>query len=259
MNPIENNRKPSHRLSRRRPTALYQQVKDYILQNIKTGQWPPETRVPSENALIKQLGASKMTVNRALRELTAEGVLHRLQGVGTFVAETKAPSTLLDVKPIAEEIAQRGGVHTCQIHRQTVARATPDLVQALNVSAGAKLFHVVLIHSDQDGPLQLEDRFVNPAAAPRFLDQDFTVITPSRYLLNEVPISEAEHVIEAVMPDEATRQLLRMRPLEPCLVLHRRTWSGNLVVTRSRFVHPGERYRMAGRFVPSSPSLSMES
>ena len=55
------------RLSRQRPTALYQQVKNYIIERIRTGEWPPETRVPSENTLIKQMGASKMTVNRALR------------------------------------------------------------------------------------------------------------------------------------------------------------------------------------------------
>jgi len=246
-------------LSRRRPTALYQQVKDYIVRRIKIGEWPPETRVPSENTLIKQLGASKMTVNRALRELTAEGVLHRLQGVGTFVAESKSPSTLLDVKPIAEEIAQRGGVHSCVIHLQTTEKAAPDIAQALNVPAGSELFRVILIHSDEKGPLQLEDRHVNPAVAPRFLKQDFTAITPSRYLLDEIPVSQAEHVIEAIMPDEPTRKLLAMGPGEPCLVLYRRTWSENRVVTRSRFVHPGSRYRMGGRFVPSSPYHRMES
>jgi len=200
-----------------------------------------------------------MTVNRALRELTAEGVLHRLQGVGTFVAQSKSPSTLLDVKPIAEEIAQRGGVHSCEIHRQTSETASPELAQALNVTAGARVFHVVLIHSDEAGPIQLEDRYVNPAVAPNFLEQDFTAITPSRYLLNELPVSEAEHVIEAIMPDKATRKLLTMGPTEPCLVLYRRTWSDNLVVTRSRFVHPASRYRMGGRFVPASPFHSIES
>ncbi len=247
------------RLSRQRPTALYQQVKNYIIERIRTGEWPPETRVPSENTLIKQMGASKMTVNRALRELTAEGVLHRIQGVGTFVAESKSPSTLLDVKPIAEEIAQRGGVYSCEIHLQTIETAPPDLAQALNVPAGARVFRVILIHSDESGPLQLEDRYVNPAAAPQFLEQDFTAITPSRYLLNEVPVSEAEHIVEAVMPDEFTQRLLGIAPNEPCLVLYRRTWSENLVVTRSRFVHPGSRYRMDGRFIPSSPFHPIES
>ena len=249
----------SSELSRRRPTALYQQVKDYIFDKIRTGQWPPETRMPSENTLIKQLGASKMTVNRALRELTAEGVLHRLQGVGTFVAKSKSPSTLLDVKPIAEEIAQRGGRHSCEIHLQTVESATPDLAQALIVPDGARLFRVVLIHSDEAGPLQLEDRYVNPSVAPRFLEQDFTAITPSRYLLNEIPVSEAEHVIEAALPDAPTQKLLGIGPTDPCLVLYRRTWSENHVVTRSRFVHPGSRYRMDGRFVPSSPFQAIES
>lgn len=246
-------------VSRRRPTALYQQVKEYICERIRTGQWPPETRVPSENTLIKQLGASKMTVNRALRELTAEGVLTRIQGVGTFVAESKSPSTLLDIKPIAEEIARRGGMHSCQIHLQAVEHASPEMAREFNIAVGTELFRVILIHADEGGPVQLEDRYVNPAAAPKFMEQDFTAITPSRYLLNEVPLSEAEHIIEAILPDKTTRRLLAIGPNEPCLVLYRRTWSDNLVVTRSRFVHPGSRYRMGGRFFPSSPLQPMES
>jgi GntR family histidine utilization transcriptional repressor len=250
---------PAGQLSRRRPAALYQQVKNYILEKISAGEWPPETRVPSENTLITQLGASKMTVNRALRELTAEGVLRRLQGVGTFVAKSQSPSTLLDVKPIAEEIAQRGGVHSCEVHLQTIETATPELAQTLSVPAGARLFHVVLIHSDDAGPLQLEDRYVNPAMAPHFLEQDFTTITPSRYLLDAIPVSQAEHIVEAVLPDAPTQKLLEISPAEPCLVLYRRTWSDNRVVTRSRFVHPGSRYRMDGRFVPSSPFQAIES
>jgi DNA-binding GntR family transcriptional regulator len=45
-----------------------------------------------------------MTINRALRELTDEGLLVRLQGVGTFVAEPKGQSALFEVRSIADEI-----------------------------------------------------------------------------------------------------------------------------------------------------------
>jgi GntR family histidine utilization transcriptional repressor len=45
-----------------------------------------------------------MTINRALRELTDEGLLVRLQGVGTFVAEPKGQSALFEVRSIAEKL-----------------------------------------------------------------------------------------------------------------------------------------------------------
>lgn len=60
-----------------------------------------------------QFGFSRMTINRALRELTDEGRLVRLQGVGTFVAEPKGQSALFEVRSIAEEITSRHHQHRC--------------------------------------------------------------------------------------------------------------------------------------------------
>src|SRR3546814_2628957 len=58
---------------------LYQQVKDYIVTRILGGDWPEGNRVPSENELTRELSVSRMTVHRALRELTTEGWLERVQ------------------------------------------------------------------------------------------------------------------------------------------------------------------------------------
>ena len=70
---------------------LYAKVKDHILENIRSGAWEAGRRVPSENELVESFGISRMTANRALRELTAEGFLSRVPGVGTFVKEAPCP------------------------------------------------------------------------------------------------------------------------------------------------------------------------
>lgn len=88
------------------PAPLYARVKQMIVQQIENGSWPPHHRVPSESELVSELGFSRMTINRALRELTAEGLLVRMQGVGTFVAEPKTRSALFEVNNIADEIAR---------------------------------------------------------------------------------------------------------------------------------------------------------
>jgi GntR family histidine utilization transcriptional repressor len=97
---------PNWRKTIRAP--LYAGVKQMILDRIHSGEWPPKYRVPSENELVAELGVSKMTANRALRELASEGELVRIQGVGSFVAERKGYSALFEVRNIAEEIAERG-------------------------------------------------------------------------------------------------------------------------------------------------------
>ena len=97
---------------------LYAKVKDHILENIRSGAWEAGRRVPSENELVESFGISRMTANRALRELTAEGFLSRVPGVGTFVKEAPALSSLMELRNIAEEIAQRGHRYSSRLDPQ---------------------------------------------------------------------------------------------------------------------------------------------
>lgn len=62
------------------PVPLYLQVKQSIIEKIHTAKWRANDRIPSESELVSQFQCSRMTANRALRELTAEGLLVRLQG-----------------------------------------------------------------------------------------------------------------------------------------------------------------------------------
>lgn len=239
-------------ISSNRPNPLYQQVKEYILEQIESGSWLPNSRVPSENELVEQMGVSRMTANRALRELTNAGRLVRIQGVGTFVAPLKPQGALLEIKSISDEIVEWGGRHTCEVILLTEEKVDGKLAEAMELAIGAPVFHSILVHKDNERPVQHSDRYVNPAVAPNYLRQDFTQITPNQYLLSVAPVQEAEHIIEAALPDREIQKLLKIGPKEPCIVQHRRTWSFNVVATRSILTYPGSRYRLGGRFKASS-------
>jgi GntR family transcriptional regulator, histidine utilization repressor len=230
------------------PAPLYLKIKRLIARRVLAGDWPRDERIPSENELVRDLGVSRMTVHRALRELTEEGMLVRLQGVGTFVAPPKPQSALLELRNIADEIRARGHVHTCDLHLLRAEPAGPAIAAALGFRAGETVFRSVCVHREDGVPVQLEDRHVSPAAAPRYLEQDFTRATPNEYLSTVVPATEVEHVIEAVEPDAGTARLLELDGRGPCLRLTRTTWSGTLPVTQALLTHPGSRYRLAGRF-----------
>lgn len=244
------------------PRALYIQVKEYILTRIDSGEWQPDERIPSENQLVGSLNVSRMTVNRALRELAAEGRLVRIQGVGSFVAQPKPVTTLFEIQSIDDEVRGWGGVYSCDIHLLAREHAYPELAAAMAIPEGAPVFHSIIVHRDRGRPVLLGDRYVNPVIAPDFLDQDFTAITPTNYLLKVAPVTKVEHIIEALRPDEETRRLLEIGTDEPCLVLHRQTWNDQLVSTHSRFTYPGSRYRIGGRFTPvvkyHPPSLAAD-
>lgn len=229
---------------------LYERIKELILTRIASGDWTSAQRIPSENELVRQVGASRMTVNRALRELTAAGYLVRLQGVGTFVADRRAQGHPLAIRNIADEIVARGHLHSARVLTLERCTASTRLAGHFNLRAGHELFHSRLVHLENGLPLQLEDRYVNPAVAPDYLDQDFTLKTPNAYLMQVAPLSSVEHIVQAARTDAATAQLLQMDATEPCLVLRRRTWSRGAVASAVTLSHPASRFELQGQFTP---------
>jgi len=227
---------------------LYQQVKDRVLHRIASGEWPPGKKIPSENQLVRQLGMSRMTINRAFRELSQEGVLLRVAGVGSFVAEPPHHASLIELRDIAEEVRAEGSEHSARVCRCRREPADEALAHRMEMKPGAEVFHVTLVHRRDELPIQLEDRWVSPLVVPDFLDLDFTVVTPSEHLLRTIRPDEMEHIVQAMIPDASTCQLLAIPPTEPCLRLERRTWNYDRVVTFARLIYPSSRYALEARY-----------
>ena len=233
-----------------RPAAPYAQVKQSLKDGLSEGRWRTGELMPSEAELVAQFGVSRMTVNRALRELQSEGMVDRVQGVGTFAAQLHRVSSTLTVRDLHEEIEGKGHRHHVEVHLARAERANPGLAQQLGLAAGAPVFHSLIVHHDNGVPLQCEDRYVNPASAPDYLKVDFTRTTPTQHLLEVAPLWQAQYTIEASLPTAQEARLLGIGAGDPCLVLVRRTVSRGRPVTLARLVHPGSRYQLEGQFSP---------
>lgn len=226
----------------------YEQVKGWIRQHIASGEWKPGAAVPSEAALVERFAVSRMTANRALRELATEGLVTRVQGSGTRVAELHRISSQLVIRDIHEEVAERGHVHGTRVLKAAQEKAGPELAASLGVRKWARVFHTVLVHLENGVPIQYEDRYVNPKAAPRYLDTDFTQVSPTLHLLQHAPLTEASYSIEACLPTPEEARALDIGPGEPCLAMMRRTVSGAHVASVARQLYPGSRYSFSGQF-----------
>ena len=174
-------------------TPKFAQIKQHIIDNIRAGLWHENARVPSENALAEQFNVSRMTARRALSELTEAGILTRSQGLGTFVASFKSQSSLLEIRNIAEEVQGRNGQYSCTVLTLELIAAVAPIAIALAVEEEAPVFRSVIVHNENEQPLQVEERFVNPTLAPEYLDQNFELTTPHEYLSHVAPLTEARH------------------------------------------------------------------
>ncbi len=232
------------------PTAPYARVKHFLKNALSAGRWPPGTLMPSDADLVVQFGVSRMTVTRALRELQAEGLVERLQGVGTFAAHLSRVASTLTIRDLHEEITARGHRHHAEVQLARQERAPVELARQLGLATGAAVFHTLIVHFENGVALQCEDRYVNPACAPHYLGVDFTQTTPTHYLLQVAPLWEAQYSIEASAPTAQEAMLLGIAATDACLIVVRRTMSRGVPITLARLVHPGSRYQIDGQFRP---------
>ncbi len=235
-------------ISRAAPEPIYQQIKTLIARRIASGEWTAGQKLPSENELVAALGVSRMTINRALRELTQQGLIRRVHGIGSFVAETPRHASLIELQDIALEIGRVGRHHSSRVLALETLTPSAAVALQMELDAAVPLYHLRAVHYQDEQPIQLESRYVNPRLMPEFIDQDFTRVTATAYLLEQFKPDEMEHRVRAILPDGSTAELLSL-PLEsPCLQLTRRTWKDDQVVTYVTLTYPGDRYELGARY-----------
>ncbi|RDX34446.1 histidine utilization repressor [Idiomarina abyssalis] len=224
----------------------FSKIKQHIYLKIESGEWPENHPVSSENALSTQFSVSRMTARRALQELADEGLVIRTQGSGTYVAPIKSQTSFMAIRNIADEVRSRGHDYRAKVHLLKEQSASAQIAEALELEEGNPVFHSLITHYENDQPVQLEERFVNPKLVPDYLKQDYSKVTPHEYLCVVSPLTEASHQIEAILPVSTICQYLNIDRHEPCLRILRRTWSSGGVVTFATLTHPGSRFKLGG-------------
>jgi GntR family histidine utilization transcriptional repressor len=228
------------------PEPLNRRIKDFLMARILAGEWREGDRIPTERALCAQFDASRMTVNRAIRDLAEMGYLVRTRGSGTYVARVALNATMLEIRSIRQDIEARGGRHRARVLAVGEVPADADLARAFGCPEGTALARLDCLHSDGATPIQIERRHVSLDLAPGFLEQDFARVTAADYLLAHVRLTDAEHVISAIAADAETAGLLGIAPGAPCLKLTRRTRLGARLITQVDLIHPGADFQLTG-------------
>ncbi len=226
----------------------YAAIKHFIQRGISSGELKPGDRIPSEAELVARFLVSRMTANRALRELQNAGTVVRRAGIGSFVAEPTPLGHMIEIRNIAEEIRARGHEYHALVVQNERCKANRRSAPLLGVAAGTRVFHSIIVHHEAGLPIQLEERFVLASAAPDYGDMDFTHTTPNEYLTRTAPLERVEHRVRAIMPDARTRELLKLRADEPVLSMTRQTWSRSRLVSHAILTHPGSRFQLSATF-----------
>jgi len=221
--------------------ARYQIVKQHILDRIATGELPPGARIPSENELVAALGISRMTVNRAIRELAQEGRVVRLAGVGSFVAEGGAGeggAPGVAVPSIRDWVAAKGGAHRWEVIERATFAARPELARLYGLAPGTELGFALIRHTRDGEPIQVEERYVNLGVVPRFRDADLSATLPDDLLAQTIAGGVTHVTVEAQPASGSIGWLLGGQTGDACLLLVKRLETKGAVASVVRLFHP---------------------
>ncbi len=226
---------------------LGERIRSDIEARIASGDWPPGHRIPFEHELVAEYGCARATVGTALTALVRSGLLERRRKAGTFVAYPHVQSAVLEIPDIGKAIAQRTGSYRFELlasHRIVSDGLSGDFAN------GTKLLHIKGIHHGHNGPFAFEDRLINLDCVPQAQEVDFTRQSPSVWLLETVPWTQARHRISAIGASTTVGDHLAVTRNTPCLLVERWTWRTGEPVTYVCQTFRGDRFDLVATFAP---------
>lgn len=230
--------------------SLHQQILSDIESRILSGEWPPGHRIPFEHELTARYKCSRMTVSKALTQLAGAGLIERRRKAGSFVTRPHSQSAVLEIRDVRAEIAALGLPYRFEILSRHKRRATRADRALFGVATGDTVLALTCRHDAGQRPFCLEERLINLSAAPEAADEPFVEVSPGAWLVQRVPWTRAEHRISAVATRGEIARALKLAEGVPCLLIERRTWSGDAPVTHVKLTYPGEAHQLVARFTP---------
>lgn len=201
---------------------LYAQVRERLMRHLVNGEWPPGMLLPSEMELARQLNVSQGTVRKALDSMTADNLLLRRQGRGTYVAEPEESRILFQFFRLSPDEG-KPSFPDSRVLSTGHAKPTKTETDALKLQKGDEVFRIERIRSLSDQPILIET-ITLPAS--RFPDFDHLTIIPNNLyrLYSErwgITIGLAEERLKAIAASTRDAAKLGCEPGEPLLLISR--------------------------------------
>lgn len=198
---------------------LYKQVSEILYNKIESQEWKENEKIPSEAMLMEEFDVSRITVRKAISELTESGLLVRSQGRGTFVASTKN---------IITAQGNIGFTRSCQLAGKRAENIVLECRMEYPTAKEKNFFH---IHSTEKIVYIRRLRAVDGVStvvetlcyAPKFSDLlgenltgSVTELVETRY---ETGFGEAHRTVEACAASEEESKLLNVEVGTPMLLI----------------------------------------
>jgi GntR family transcriptional regulator len=232
-------------LSERRPKGA--QLEEILEGFIAT--LAPGTALPSERELAKRYDVARGTVSQAVEGLAVKGLLYRVHGSGTFVAEPKLrqPETLTS---FSEDMRARGMTPGSVVLGRQVVPASEIIARQLEVEPGAPVVQVERVRTADGEPMAFERTYLPAGRFPGLEEIDLTDLSLYETLAERwgVQVAVADQWFSVMRLTDGEARLLGVSSGQPALLFQRvtRDQSGS-VVEYVRSLYRGDRYEVHTR------------
>ncbi len=239
-------------LSYRRPKgAELQEILESFVAVLQPG-----TVLPSERVLARRYGVARATVTQAVDALAGKGLVYRVHGSGTFVAEPKflQPETLTS---FTEDMRARGMAPGSLVLAQEVLPAGALVARHLELVTGAPVVHFHRVRTADGEPMAVERSYLPSSRFPGLEDVDLAGRSLYETLASrwDVPVAVADQWVGVarLSPDDA--RTLCVAPAVPALLFQRVTREGaGTIVEYVRALYRGDRYELHTRLERLEPA-----
>src|SRR6056297_3859883 len=214
------------RLDRELPIPLYYQLYKELKKQIMNGELKPGDAMPSEYSFCEDLEISRLTVRKALEELSREGLITRTRGRGTFVAQNKQEENLTELQGFTDEVKKQGQHTASIVIENRLVEPPPEVVQCFSISDDTPVIFLKRLRLVDNSPMAIESAYFNTTLNPRLLklmQMDMEHHSVYNFFKKDLGImlEYADEIIEVQKPVEGDREMLKIKTGD-CAVLRRR-------------------------------------
>lgn len=214
-----------------KPAVTWQGIRDIVLARIRSRTWPPGAMIPNEVDLAEEFGCARATVNRALRDVAASGLLDRRRKAGTRVALTPPRKATFEIPIIRQEVEERGGTYGYTLISRSEGPAPVPVCGRMGLPADAPLLHICALHLSDGTPYMHEERWINLRTVPEIKEVDLTEVSANLWLVQNMPYTHGELSLGAAVADAELARSLACAPASPIFITERCTWIEDAPVT----------------------------
>jgi GntR family transcriptional regulator len=220
----------------------YEVLREHLRHDIQAGMQPHDA-LPSERELMARYDVSRMTVREALTRLADEGLVYRVQGSGTFVADPDTITKSLSLTSFSEDIQARRMVPGSRPVLAENIEADVNVAHDLALSPGAPVLHLERVRTADDVPMCLENVWLPLAIVGDGIDLETPDSLYERLEAIGAGPERADQTIRATVVDSRVAKLLGVPAHSPALLVSRVTYDGQgRAVERGNSVYRADRY-----------------